>query len=59
MAVILKFVYIMIIFLFLLYVVNGTRCNRDEDCPFICTGPQIPKCVSHICFCLSSGKEAY
>ncbi|AES79717.1 Nodule Cysteine-Rich (NCR) secreted peptide [Medicago truncatula] len=65
MAAILKFVYIMIIYLFVLLVaVKGysfEECKEDADChpvcsvpgcSNICTLPDVPTCIDNNCFCI-------
>ncbi|AES79712.1 putative Late nodulin [Medicago truncatula] len=64
MASILKFVYIMIIYLsVLLVVIEGypfQECKVDADCPTVCTlpgcpdicsFPDVPTCIDNNCFC--------
>nr|QQO74715.1 nodule-specific cysteine-rich peptide L47 [Lens culinaris] len=55
MAEIIKFVYLMILFVSLFHVlgINGSIkfCKEDSDCAnYFCEKPYVPKCV-HICTC--------
>ncbi|AES79716.2 putative Late nodulin [Medicago truncatula] len=63
MAAILKFVYIMIIYLFVLLVAVKAfeECKEDADChpvcsvpgcSNICTLPDVPTCIDNNCFCI-------
>ncbi|AES74458.1 putative Late nodulin [Medicago truncatula] len=47
MDAILKFVYTLILYLFLLYVVPFHRCEKDEDCAHA----QMAQCVLTNCIC--------
>ncbi|RHN49796.1 putative Late nodulin [Medicago truncatula] len=54
-AAILKFVYTIIIYLFLLRVVAKDLpfniCEKDEDCLEFCAHDKVAKCMLNICFC--------
>ncbi|CAJ2659157.1 unnamed protein product [Trifolium pratense] len=55
MAEILKFIYVMIIFLFMCIIVtNGNYlCDEDKDCPKnICLYNEYPRCMKGICRCV-------
>jgi len=52
----LKFVYIVILLIWLLLVVTeGIRkheCRRDSDCPsYFCEKLTVPKCIHTVCLC--------
>lgn len=55
MTAILKFVYTIIIYLFLLHVVAKDLpfniCEKDEDCLEFCAHDEVAKCMLNICFC--------
>jgi len=64
MTAILKFVFVIILFISLLLLVTkgyrepfssfteGPTCKQDIDCPSIsCVNPQVPKCIMFECHC--------
>ncbi|CAL5210814.1 unnamed protein product [Lathyrus oleraceus] len=57
MAEIIKFLKIMILFIFLFLIVTGvsesmTPCKVDSDCPLdLCQRPDVAKCLFYTCFC--------
>ncbi|AES70740.1 putative Late nodulin [Medicago truncatula] len=58
MAEFVKFVYVMIIFIFLCLVVeniDGFRCLRNLDCPdSMCSSAYTPRCRHRTCVCLNN-----
>ncbi|CAJ2668914.1 unnamed protein product [Trifolium pratense] len=67
MTAIIKFVYVMSIFLSLFHVVTSSdnpivlvisSCKTDYDCPDkFCDPPKVGKCLSNICYCEIGEKE--
>ncbi|CAJ2668916.1 unnamed protein product [Trifolium pratense] len=64
MTAIIKFVYVMTLFLSLFHVVTSYfvrhKCKSDYHCQDkLCTPPQIGKCLNNFCYCRIGKKEPF